>query len=34
MCGILVAKNPSEERVLAISHRGTEYDHIEEGGFL
>ena len=32
MCGILVAKNPSEERVLSISHRGTEYDHIEEGG--
>jgi len=25
MCGILVAKNPSEERILSISHRGTEY---------
>ena len=31
MCGILVAKNPSEERVLSMSHRGTEYDDIEEG---
>lgn len=24
MCGILIAKNPSEERIMSISHRGTE----------
>ncbi len=29
MCGILVAKNPSEERVLSISHRGTEYSMVQ-----
>jgi hypothetical protein len=25
MCGILVAKRPSEERVLSIAHRGIEH---------
>ena len=25
MCGILVAKNPSEDRIMSISHRGTEH---------
>lgn len=32
MCGILVAKNPSEERIASISHRGIEYDQIYENG--
>ena len=30
MCGILLAKNPSEERIQSISHRGTEYSVIED----
>jgi asparagine synthase (glutamine-hydrolysing) len=30
MCGILLAKNPSEERIQSIAHRGTEYSVIED----
>lgn len=30
MCGILLAKNPSEERIQSIAHRGTEYSIIED----
>lgn len=30
MCGILLAKNPSEERIQSIAHRGTEYSVVED----
>ena len=33
MCGILIAHNPSEERIKSISHRGIEYSmHSDESG--
>jgi asparagine synthase (glutamine-hydrolysing) len=30
MCGILVAKNPSEERIMSIAHRGTEHSIVKD----
>ena len=30
MCGILLAKNPSEKRILSISHRGTEHNIVRK----